>query len=253
MKTFQNIRLIPVVLVAITSLVILKVAGLALDGGYIFRPTPAVEQRSWAQENLGFPGGENKVDSDTDITGSVDGPPQTTKPEDKPVDPPKPPDGSIPFPEQGKTVSDAERAVLERLQQRRLELDQRAREIDIRESLVKAAEQRVESRMAEVQQVQAQIAKANDAKSDADKERFKGIVSMYENMKPKDAAKIFDQLEMGVLYAVASQMNPRKLSDVLAAMQTENAQRLTVELARPPGDHGTANADLPKIGSNSTP
>ncbi len=29
---------------------------------------------------------------------------------------------------------------------------------------------------------------------------------MYENMKPKDAAKVFDRLEMGVLYQIASQI-----------------------------------------------
>ena len=62
--------------------------------------------------------------------------------------------------------------------------------------------------------------------------RFKGIVTMYEGMKPKDAAKVFDRLEMPVLIEIASQIAPRKMSDILGLMQTDAAERLTVELAR---------------------
>ena len=44
------------------------------------------------------------------------------------------------YPAPGAPVSASERAILERLQSRRQELEARAREIDIRESLLKAAE-----------------------------------------------------------------------------------------------------------------
>jgi len=37
MKSFRNIRVIPVVLVAIVCLLVLKIAGLVLDGGYTVR------------------------------------------------------------------------------------------------------------------------------------------------------------------------------------------------------------------------
>ena len=45
--------------------------------------------------------------------------------------------------ENRQAVSPSERAILERLQSRRQELEERAREIDIRESLLKAAEKRI--------------------------------------------------------------------------------------------------------------
>ena len=73
MKSFRDIRVIPVVLVAIFGLAVLKIAGLVIDGGYVFEyqpsqpspPPPA--KRSWAQDNLGFPGAR----VDADVTGSV--------------------------------------------------------------------------------------------------------------------------------------------------------------------------------------
>jgi flagellar motility protein MotE (MotC chaperone) len=89
---------------------------------------------------------------------------------------------------------------------------------------------------------------AAQQKAEADAARFKGIITMYEGMKPKDAAKVFDRLEMAVLYEIASQIAPRKMSDILGLMQPEAAERLTVELARRAGnDKAGQTAELPKI------
>jgi flagellar motility protein MotE (MotC chaperone) len=71
---------------------------------------------------------------------------------------------------------------------------------------------------------------------------------MYEAMKPKDAARVFDRLEMPVLIEIASQIAPRKMSDILGLMQSEAAERLTVELARRGrGDQAAPRPQRPKI------
>src|SRR4051812_32614222 len=245
MKLFRELRVIPVVLIAILGLVVLKVAGLVIDGGYVFDYQPNSTKRSWAQESFNFPGRSEPAD----ITGSVlskkDEPaakpavsaPETAKPE-----------AALAAPEQPQIISPSERAILERLQARRQELEARAREIEIRESLMKSAEKRIESRIEELKAVEARIATATGAKTETDAARFKGIVTMYESMKPKDAAKVFDRLEMSVLYEIASQIAPRKMSDILGLMQAEAAERLTVELARRAGnDKAGLTAELPKI------
>ena len=151
-------------------------------------------------------------------------------------------------------MSPSERAILERLQSRRQELEARAREIDIRESLLKAAEKRIELRVEELKAVESRISTATEQKSEADAARFKGIITMYEGMKPKDAAKVFDRLEMPVLIQIASQIAPRKMSDILGLMQTEAAERLTVEMARRAApDQSASAADLPKIEGKMLP
>jgi len=151
--------------------------------------------------------------------------------------------------------SGAERAILDRLQERRQQLDTRARELDIREGLIAAAEKRVEARLAELKEVEAQIATATEKKDEAEAGRFKGLVTMYENMKPRDAAKIFDRLEITVLLEMAAQINPRRMADILAQMSADTAERLTVELAnRARAVAKGGGADLPKIeGRPTTP
>ena len=252
MNAFRDIRVIPVVLVAIFCLAVLKIAGLVIDGSYVFDYRPGTPGKSWAQETFNFPGG--KLQESNDITGSTaakkdeggakdsHGKPIVAAPEvAKPAE-------AAPVAEPIPQISASERAILERLQTRRQELEARAREIDIRESLLKAAEKRIESRVDELKGVEAGIKTATGQKGEADVARFKGIITMYEVMKPKDAAKIFDRLEMPVLFEIASQIAPRKMSDILGLMQPEAAERLTVELARrASGDKTAAAAELPKI------
>lgn len=132
--------------------------------------------------------------------------------------------------EPGK-MSDAEIAVLGSLTARREEIEKRAKDFETREQLLAAAEKRVEERITELKALEIKI-NSQIAQSDkANEERLKGVVQMYETMKPKDAARIFERLDMGVLVDVTKRMSPRKLAAVLASMDPAAAQDLTVELA----------------------
>jgi flagellar motility protein MotE (MotC chaperone) len=76
---------------------------------------------------------------------------------------------------------------------------------------------------------------------------------MYENMKPRDAAKIFDRLEVAVLIEVASLINPRTMSEIMAQMSPDRAEQLTVELAnRAQASPKNEAAGLPKIEGRPT-
>ena len=257
MKAFRDIRVIPVVMVAIFGFAVLKIAGLVIDGGYVFDYSPQATRKSWAQDTFNFPTG--RADPG-DITGSVEErrkrkKEEPPKPEAPAAEPSKPPEGLVTLPPEGQApVSASERAILERLQSRRQELEARAREIDIRESLLKAAEKKAESRVEELKGIESRISTATEQKTEADAARFKGIITMYESMKPKDAAKVFDRLEMSVLYQIASQIAPRKMSDILGLMSPEAAERLTTEMARrASSDQSASAAELPKIEGKMLP
>jgi flagellar motility protein MotE (MotC chaperone) len=249
MKFLRDFRLIPLVLVAITCFAVIKVAALLLNGGYVFRNELEPGRQSWAQQMFNFPSGRSPTKFEkaaAEMTASVDKPkaaegaPGSRSPGEAVQE--------TTLVAQSPAPSASERAVLERLQERRQELDSRARELEIRESLLKAHEQRIEAKVEELKGVETRITAATRQKDDADAQRFKSIIAMYENMKSKDAARIFDRLDMAVLIDVASHMKPQKMSDVLAQMQPDAAEKLTVELARRTGgDQREPAADLPKI------
>lgn len=124
-----------------------------------------------------------------------------------------------------------EKQILERLAERRTQLDAFEAELAIRASLVEAAEKRIEERVAALEAVEARINALVEEKKAIDEGEFKGLVSLYEAMKPGDAAQIFDELDMLVLLKVARSMNPKKLAPVMAKMDPSVAQTLTVNLA----------------------
>jgi flagellar motility protein MotE (MotC chaperone) len=132
----------------------------------------------------------------------------------------------------------SEEALLARLSDRRVELDKREADIDMRTALLEAAEKRLDERTQELAALEARVASLVDEKQAAEEAGFKAVVSMYETMKPKDAAKIFDTLSMSVLLKVARAMSPRKMSPILAAMSPDPAQKLTTALA------ATENTDV---------
>ena len=119
----------------------------------------------------------------------------------------------------------------------------------MRENLLKATEKRLEDKVTELKDTESRVNTAMGTRDKTEAQRFKSIVSMYENMKPKDAARIFDRLDMKILVDVSTQINPRKMSDILGQMSPESAERLTVELANraSPQPKTTSPDQLPKI------
>lgn len=125
----------------------------------------------------------------------------------------------------------SENSVLERLAERRDELDTRERELDMRLALVEAAEKRITERTAALEMLEARIDAMVDEKRMLEEAHFTALVAMYETMKPKEAAAIFDELEAHVLLRVARAINPRKMGPIMAKMDPLRAKDLTAGLA----------------------
>ncbi len=128
-------------------------------------------------------------------------------------------------------VSGTEQQLLERLTARRTELEQYESDLALRASIVDAAEKRIAERAATLEALEAQISSLVDQRTEMEAGQFAGIVAMYETMRPKDAANIFNDLNMDVLLRVAKTMNPRKMAPILAEMSAPRAQELTVQMA----------------------
>jgi len=128
-------------------------------------------------------------------------------------------------------LSGSEIRLLQELGDRRRILDGRSRELNQREALLKAAEQRLVEKQAELNRIKLQISELLVKKDEEDKGRLSRLVGIYSNMKPKDAANIFNELDLQVLLDVMQSMKERKLAPIVAAMDPKRARTLTRELA----------------------
>lgn len=121
--------------------------------------------------------------------------------------------------------------LLQELADRRKLLEDRERKIQQREVLLMAAEQRLVDKQKTLDAARAELQSLLKKYDTEEKQQLEQLVKIYENMKPKDAATIFNELEMPVLLGVVENMNVRKVAPVIAAMQPEKAREVTRELA----------------------
>ncbi|KAA5605745.1 hypothetical protein F1188_08970 [Roseospira marina] len=122
--------------------------------------------------------------------------------------------------------------LLQRLAERREELDAMERELRNRAALLQAAEQRIETRISELKDLETVIQGLLAEHSAQEQARIDQLVSIYATMKPKDAARIFNDLDMPILLRVIETMKERSAAAIMAQMTPERAKEVTTELAR---------------------
>jgi len=187
----------------------------------------------------------------------ADGKPADTKPVDtkpadaKPADPKaaQAPPVQPSAPPAEPPLSAAEKAVLLDLRQRRQELDARETILGERESVLAAAQDKLSARVEELQSLQQRLEALEADRRRQDDASWQGLVKLYETMKPRDAATIFNDLAMPVLVQVMDRMKDGKAAAVIAAMDPDKARLLTQELAR----LRTRNAAAPQQTSKPPP
>jgi len=126
---------------------------------------------------------------------------------------------------------EVERRILERLAERRDALEVREREVTLRESVIAAAEAKLDDRFAAFEAEREEIAALREEREAASTEEIEALVSAYEKMKARDAAAIFNELDDDIMVKVASSMRTQALAGVLAEMAPAKARGLTVMLA----------------------
>lgn len=272
----NSVRVLPLLVVAGLCLFALKAMGLLFSGGYVVSGVapakaqnpeaskPAVQSEPIPAKPLpqeGKPAEENSDDARPgvardDETAKATQVAAAEASKDDPVqgsDARKDASGGDVTKGPIMETPKSELAVLEGLANRRKELDKREKKIDLRENLLKAAEKRVEARIAELKSIEAKIESKLKKQDKFRKAQYENLVKMYSAMKPKDAARIFNRMELDVLTGMAIQMKPRVMSAIMAKMDPAAAERLTLEIAtRGKSAPQKPSVNLPKIESEKS-
>ncbi len=117
------------------------------------------------------------------------------------------------------------------LSKRRKDLESKEKELVMREALLKATQAELQQKTDELTKIKTDIETLLKQQTDQENKRIASLVKIYEGMKAKDAARIFDSLEMDVLLQVVTKMSERKTAPILAAMNPDRARNVTILLA----------------------
>lgn len=157
------------------------------------------------------------------------------------------------LPDDPALFSQAEIDLLQKLAERRKQLDKWGEQLEMREGLLKAAEQRIERKVGELRTIQGKIKKMLRQYDKEQEEKLASLVKIYETMKPKDAARIFMQLDMPVLLDVIERMKERRVAPIIAELDPVKARDVTAELAKRRKIGEEAKQALPASGQGPLP
>lgn len=118
------------------------------------------------------------------------------------------------------------------LRQRREVLDQRERAIVLREASMALVEERLRAQLVQLDGLKSDVAGLLDKAARADEARTKQLARVYEGMKARNAAAVFEDLALDLLLPIVQGMREPKVAAIVAAMAPEKARALTTALAR---------------------
>ncbi len=136
------------------------------------------------------------------------------------------------LPNMSSGYSKEEMKILQELSSRRQALDKTEETLNMRENVLKATENKLDQKVHELQSLQTQVSELMKGYDEKENVKFQSLVKIYENMKPREAAKIFDELEMPMLVEIVTRMKEIRVAPIIASMNPSKAKELSIELTK---------------------
>jgi flagellar motility protein MotE (MotC chaperone) len=121
--------------------------------------------------------------------------------------------------------------LLQNLAKRREDLDRWERNIQIKEAALDATEKRIDGKIQQIEAMRQEVSSLLAQYNEKEDAKIRSLVKIYEDMKPDDAARIFNEMDMPVVLLIVDRMSEKKSAPVLAKMDSRKAKQITVDLA----------------------
>jgi len=237
----KPLRFLPLVALAAFALLALKLTGIFFGGGDVLTGTKVTQAQDAAAtadkknkdgqkadqkdaEKAAARGGDVKV-------GKGKGKGEKAADAKKAADKKKQPPRDVSELQRGPYRTKSEIALLSSLSRRRKQLDKREKSLELRLALLQAAQKRIDERISVLKELKNRVEQFSKKREQANKKKYARLVKMYAGMKPKDAARIFNELDKTVLLGLIREMKPQSMSAILAAMNPDKARETTMALA----------------------
>ena len=120
---------------------------------------------------------------------------------------------------------------LQKLIDRKKELDAREEELNRVEQELAAQKAELEKRMKELEEMRAKISSVLDDRVKADDQKIDTLVQMYSNMKPQQAAKIFEEMDEDLAVDIIGRMKKKNAAEIMNLIKPEKAKTFAEKFA----------------------
>ncbi|HSK40746.1 MAG TPA: flagellar motor switch protein, partial [Arenibaculum sp.] len=136
------------------------------------------------------------------------------------------------------------------------ELTMRGRRLADAEAVLAATEARVGAQVSRLSEIKSEIESLMTQRSALQQEDIRRMVAIYEAMKPKDAARIFNDLETDIIIDVLDRMPERRSAPIIADLADEKAREVTrtiLQRRNLPGDRPATAPSYPRAAQAVVP
>lgn len=129
------------------------------------------------------------------------------------------------------TASNLDLDHLQKLTERKKELDAREEELSRVEQELTAQKSELEKRMKELEEARLRISAMLEDRVKVDAEKIETLVQMYSNMKAPQAAKIFESMDEDLAVEILGKMKKKSAADIMNLLKAEKAQIFSEKFA----------------------
>ncbi len=118
-----------------------------------------------------------------------------------------------------------------KLAERKKQLDAREEELNKYAAEMTKQREDIESKLKKLEETRLKISTALEDRIKVDDSKVDTLVQMYTNMKPQQAAKVFESLDEDLVIEILSRMKKKNAADILNLVKPEKAQVLAERYA----------------------
>lgn len=120
---------------------------------------------------------------------------------------------------------------LSKLNERKKQLDEREEELARMDQELQTQKVELEKRLKELEEVRRGISSVLEDKVKVDDKKVDTLVLMYSDMKPPQAAKVFETMDEDLAVEILGRMKKKNAADIMNLLKPEKAQSLSEKFA----------------------
>ncbi|MFN7729566.1 MAG: magnesium transporter MgtE N-terminal domain-containing protein [Bdellovibrio sp.] len=130
-----------------------------------------------------------------------------------------------------KDFTDEELNHFSKLNERKRELDAREEELTRLEAELAAQKAELETRMTGLESTRREISSVLEGRVKSDDKKVETLMQMYSNMKPQQAAKVFEEMDEDLAVEIIGRMKKKNAAEIMNIVKPEKAKIFSEKLA----------------------
>lgn len=120
---------------------------------------------------------------------------------------------------------------LSALQQKEFEIRKKEEQLKEKEDRLNKLEKEIEQKVKDLLALQKEFQSARNEKQETQTAKVRGLAKIFGTMKPKDAAKLMENLDDKLVMSIVSTLTPDEAAAVLALMDVKKAAKISEALS----------------------